>query len=191
MVFNLSKFKAPTSTSWNDFYLNMSIEMTQNNLNRKTGVNKIGQLTNVTGKLLETTGVNTEKLNNINNLNQDYNFAKQLTEEYDKVIQGGKTLIGGVPIKVGNTAVMQSILIGILSATRNNPKGDLLRDIGPAIQAYWIGAQTDKIQTPNIPCIGSIKNINTIMGLSIFPGVWTPISIPPMADISPFLLNII
>lgn len=191
MAFNLSKFKAPTSNSWNDFYLNMSIDMTQNSLNRRTGVNAFGQLTKATGEVIKTVGVESKTLDELQTINENYNFAKQLTEEYDKVIQSGKTLIGGVPIKIGNTAAMQSVLIGLLGMTKFDKNGDLLRDIGPAILAYWMGAQTDKIQTPNIPCIGSIKNIKTIMGITISPGVWTAISLPPMADISPWLLNFI
>ena len=86
---------------------------------------------------------------------------------------------------------MQASLVGILSTTQVSKTGDLLRDIGPAIQAYWIGAQLEKFPAPNIPCIGSVKNISTILGVNLSPGIWTPISIPPMGSVSPWLLNFI
>ena len=124
------------------------------------------------------------------NIANNYSFAQSLTEEYDKAIRGGKTLIGGVPFE-GNTALMEATLLLILNTTTLSKTGDLLRDIGPAIQAYWLGATSAKIPVPNIPCIGAVTNLTTNVGLNLSPGIWTPIVVPPMASISPFLLNFI
>jgi hypothetical protein len=86
---------------------------------------------------------------------------------------------------------MEATLLLILNTTTLSKTGDLLRDIGPAIQAYWLGATSAKIPVPNIPCIGAVANLTTNVGLNLSPGIWTPIVVPPMASISPFLLNFI
>lgn len=195
MGINLTKAVSLSPTnSWTDFYINMSAAMAEYDL-RAHGFDA--------GKDALSTAAQVEALNTavgskadsvlktFENANYDYWFAKTLTEEYDRVIRGGKTIVGGVPLKIGNTDAMQGILFGLLQKNRNDKKGDLLRDIGPAVQSYWIGAQTDKFQTPNIPCIGSIKNITTILGVNLSPGVWTSITIPPMPAVSPWLLNFI
>ncbi len=184
MAINLQKIKQPfkgQSNSWTDFYLNMALEMAEN-----VAKSKAGSIAADKG-LLDFTG-DSESLKNIND---NYWFAQSLTEEYDKAIKGGKTLIGGRSIAIGNKAGMQAALIGILSTTQLSKTGDLLRDIGPAVQAYWVGAQLEKPIPPNVPCIGALQNINTIFGVNLSPGVWTPISLPPMGSISPWLLNFI
>lgn len=181
---DLEKVKEPfkgESTSWTDFYLNMALEMAEN-----VAKSKAGSMAADKG-LLDFTG-DSESLKN---LNDNYWFAQSLTEEYDKVVKGGKTLIGDRAVVMGNTAGMQAALVGILSTTKLSKTGDLLRDIGPAVQAYWVGAQLEKFPPPNIPCPGSLKNITTIVGVNLSPGVWTPISIPPMGSVSPWLLNFI
>jgi len=195
MAINLNKakqiFKGGISNSWTDFYLNMALEMAENVAKSKVaavGASVIGGTS-----VLGDTGVigdffPEEDLNNIAN---NYSFAQSLTEEYDKVVRGGKTIVGGRAVSMGNTAAMQASLIAILSTTKLNKNGDLLRDIGPAIQAYWLGAQLEKFPTPNIPCIGSVQNISTILGVNLSPGIWTPISIPPQNSVSPWLLNFI
>lgn len=184
MAINISKIKQPfkgVSSSWSDFYLNMALEMAENVAKSKAGAIAANR------GLLDFTG----DAEGIKNLNDNFWFAQSLTEEYDKVVKGGKTIVGGRAVSIGNTAAMQSSLLGILSTTQLSKTGDLLRDIGPAIQAYWIGAQLERFPTPNIPCIGSVQNISTILGVNFSPGVWTPISIPPMGSVSPWLLNFI
>lgn len=195
MAINLNKakqlFKGGISNSWTDFYLNMSLEMAENVAKAKiatVGASVIGGTS-----ILGDTGVigdffPEEDLNNIAN---NYSFAQSLTEEYDKVIRGGKTLIGGVPFTGGNVKLMESTLLLILNTTTLSKTGDLLRDIGPAIQAYWLGATSANIPVPTIPCTGAVANLSTIVGLNLSTGIWTPIVVPPMASISPFLLNFI
>jgi len=178
------------SNSWTDFYLNMALEMAEN-----VAKNKIG------GKL--AANANLDFLNNsfiendltnkaLTNINENYWFAQSLTEEYDKVVKSGFTLIGGNGTSVirGNKELMQATLVGILSSTQLNKNGDLLRDIAPAIYAYWVGANLSQ-KPPTVPTPGAVTNIVTVTGLVIFPGVWTPISVPPMGSVSPWLLNFI
>lgn len=184
MAINLQKIKQPfkgQSTSWSDFYLNMALEMAEN-----VAKTKAASISADKG-LLDFTGDS----QSLKNINDNFWFAQSLTEEYDKVVKGGKTLIGGRSISIGNKAGMQAALVGILGSTQQSKTGDLLRDIGPAIQAYWLGAQLEKFPPPNVPCVGSLKNINTILGVNLSPGVWTAITVPPMGSISPFLLNFI
>jgi len=184
MAINLNKAKLlfkGQSNSWSDFYLNMALEMAEN-----VAKSKAGDIV-VKSSVLDFT----KEADDIAKLNTNYWFAQSLTEEYDKAIRGGKTLIGGVPIQTGNTTAMLATLLIILNKTQVSKNGDLLRDIGPAIQAYWLGAQTTKYPPPSVPCIGSIKNITTTLGINFSPGIWTPISVPPVSSVSPFLLNFI
>lgn len=184
MAINLSKIKQPfkgQSASWSDFYLNMALEMAEN-----VAKSKVGTIAANRG-LLDFTG----EPESIKNLNDNYWFAQSLTEEYDKVVKGGKTIIGGVPVSFGNKIGMQATLITILGTTQLNKNGDLLRDIGPAIQTYWTGANLQKFPAPKVPCIGAVQNISTILGINFSPGIWTPISVPPMNSVSPWLLNFI
>ena len=187
MAINLKKIKQPfkgVSTSWSDFYLNMALEMAEN-------VAKTKAVAGLAGRgLLDFTG----DAESIQNLNDNYWFAQSLTEEYDKVVRGGgKTLFPGygVPVEFGNKAGMQAALIAILASTKTRKDGDLLRDIGPAIQAYWVGANLSKYPTPKFPCIGALTNTKTITGFNFSPGYWKAIEVPPMDSVSPWLLNFI
>jgi hypothetical protein len=183
-------FKGGISNSWTDFYLNMSLEMAENVA--KSKIAAIGASVVGGTSVLGDTGVIGDFFpeQDLANIANNYSFAQSLTEEYDKAIRGGKTLIGGVPFE-GNTSLMEATLLLILNTTTLSKTGDLLRDIGPAIQAYWLGATSAKIPVPNIPCIGAVANLTTNVGLNLSPGIWTPIVVPPMASISPFLLNFI
>ena len=178
------------SNSWSDFYINMALEMAENVAKNKIGA-KLAAGANLD---ILNNGVIQNNLTNesLSNLNENYWFAQSLAEEYDKVVKSGFTLIGGNGTSVlrGNKELMQANLIRILSSTKLDKNGDLLRDIGPAIQTYWVGATLSK-SPPSVPTPGAIKNIITVEGLVIFPGVWTPISIPPMNSVSPWLLNFI
>jgi len=187
MAINLAKpafnpFAKKTSTSWGEFYFNVAIDMLEGTLiNRGTSLIST-QLANAFG----STSINVEGIVN------DVWFAKSLSEEYDKVIKGGKTIIGGVPFTGGNVILMTTVLSGILQKVRTDPNGDLLRDMGPAIQAYWLGNTSAKFPTPSVPCIGAVKNLTTNVGLNFSPGIWTPISVPtPMNQPWPFLINFI
>jgi hypothetical protein len=184
-------FKGGISNSWSDFYLNMSLEMAEN-----VAKSKIATVAaSVVGgtSVLGDTGVIGDFFPeaDLNNIANNYSFAQSLTEEYDKAIRGGKTLVGGVPFTGGNVKLMEATLLLILNTTTLSKTGDLLRDIGPAIQAYWLGATSANIPVPTIPCTGAVANLTTIVGFNLSPGIWTPIVVPPMASISPFLLNFI
>lgn len=179
-----SVFVGGISNSWSDFYLNMSLEMAENIAKNKT----LEGLAN--RDVFDFTGIDSEALKN---LNENFWFAQSLAEEYDKVVRGGFTLFPayGVPVGIGNKAAMQAKLISLLAYTKQNKNGDLLRDVGPAVQAYWTGAQLSTTATPKIPCIGALANINTVSGFNFNPGIWTPLSVPPMDNVSPWLLNFI
>ena len=186
MAINLAKsainpFVKKPSTRWGEFYFNMAIDMLESTVVHH-GTKQIS-----TG-LASTFGSTTT---NVENIVDNVFFAKCLATEYDKVIRGGKTIIGGVPFTGGNVVLMTSVLSGILGTTKLDKNGDLLRDIGPAIQAYWLGNTSAKYPPPSIPCIGSIKNITTNIGMNFSPGVWTPIVVAPNNQPWPFLLNFI
>lgn len=180
MAISLSNLKLPStgaSNSWTDFYTNVTNQQLQRTFQVKKQIKKAIKSEVGLGFIVDV---------------QDaWWFAGVITDEYDKLIRNGKTLVGGVPVDSGNKTLMKTILANLLMSTQKNKKGNLLRDIGPAIQAYWTGATLKKYPVPNIPCIGSLKNINTITALNLSPGVWTPISIGPSGSNGPFLLNFI
>ena len=48
-----------------------------------------------------------------------------------------------------------------------------------------------KFPPPKQPCIGAVLNTSTTLGVNFSPGIWTPISVPPINSVSPWLLNFI
>jgi hypothetical protein len=184
MAINLKKSilqKTAVSTSWTDFYVNMALEMGENVAIQQFSKFALGGV--------DDTALQQELIN----LNDNFWFAYNLTNEYDKLVtNAGKTLIGGVGLQSGNFSVMQSLLFTLLGKTESDINGDLLRDIGPSVQSYWLGARLKRFPPPTIPCIGAVQNISTTTAINLFPGVWTPIIVPPLFEsVSPFLLNFI
>jgi hypothetical protein len=202
MAINLAKpginpFTPKPSRSWAEFYFNMAVDMLEATLYSQGTVQATEGLNKFFGiDIASAIGTTAESLENIIS---NAVFAKNLSEEYDKVIKAGFTIIGGVPFEGGNQKLMGITLLGILNKTKLDKNGDLLRDIGPAIQAYWTGATHSMLPipnskptpTPSIPCIGSLANITTTIGFNFSPGVWTPLVVTPNGEPAPFLLNFI
>jgi len=172
-----------TTNSWTEFYLAMALDFEEMMVSKR--------ITAAAANVAINKNFDAESASFIKNSVDNTLFAYLLTNEYDKVIRGGKTIIGGMPIALGNKPLMFATLLGILKAQSVSKNGDLLRDIGPAILAYWTPAFTTLVDTPTIPCIGTIKNIQTTFGINIFPGVWTPITIPAMGTVQPWLMSFI
>lgn len=187
MAINLAKsgfnpFVKKVSSSWSEFYFNVAIDMLEGTL-----INQGAK--QISGGVSNLTGVDSA---NFENIVENTFFAKSIAEEYDKVIKGGKTILGGVPFTGGNVVLMTTVLAGILGTTKLNKNGDLLRDIGPAVQAYWLGNTSAKFPPPSFPCIGAVKNLTTNVGLAFSPGVWVPVSVPiPLNQPWPWLINFI
>ncbi|CAB4142650.1 hypothetical protein UFOVP449_65 [uncultured Caudovirales phage] len=114
------------------------------------------------------------------------NFAKQFTSAYDISIKTGKTTTTNIPLAVGNTSGMESMLINLLSSTKMSKTTSLLQTIGPAVIMYWSGAQLVLIP-PIIPCPGALVNVTTVAAPVISPGVWNPIIVPPNNNPSTFI----
>ena len=204
MAINLAKpglnpFASKPSTSWAEFYFNMAVDMLEGTLVQQ-GTNLILEGADNLFGLDIASMVGSDKAS-LESIASNAVFAKNLSEEYDKVIKAGFTLFpfGGIAFKGGNQILMAATLLGILNKTKADKGGDLLRDIGPAIQAYWTGAThstlpvpyTDSWRTPKFPCIGAAKNVATKIAFNFSPGVWTPIIVAPNGEPAPFLLNFI
>jgi hypothetical protein len=172
-----------TTDSWTEFYLAMALDFEQ--------VMVLKKITTSAATVAISKNADADSTAFFKNSVDNTLFAYLLTDEYDKVIRGGKTIIGSMPIALGNKPLMFQTLLTILKAQSVRKDGDLLRDIGPAILAYWTPAFTTLIDTPTIPCIGTVKNIQTVLGINVFPGVWTPIPIPAMGTVQPWLLSFI
>jgi hypothetical protein len=183
---NFDLFKHPESASWTDFYINMLVGMSKvRSIQKLTIVEKSGE--SITNTIFDNPLAEALK----NELNM-FMFAHELADEYDSVIKGGGgTMLSNLAVEFGNKQLMQDTLFGILQVTNISNTKTLLENIGFAVQAYWLGAQLSIRKTPTIPCIGALKNIRTISGHCIFPGIWTPILIEPVAPFSPFLMSFI
>jgi hypothetical protein len=179
-------FGGEAHTSWTDFYLAMAFDMESPSFVDEAIDAAISAGIDYTESFLSE-----ENQKTINTVRDNSSFAKDLVNNYDKAVRGGKTIIGGMPVMLGNKPLMLLTLLSIMQAQSVSKSGDLLRDIGPAVQAYWTPGLLTVLQTPTIPCIGTIQNIQTIIGLNVTPGIWTPIQIPSMGSIDPFLLNFI
>jgi hypothetical protein len=177
-------FGGTPTDSWLEFYINMAIDLEQVKVSKR--VKKVAK------KVAIKVGISdADTQEEVKNVFDNYSFAKSLTDEYDKVIRGGKTLIGGMPVMWGNKPLMLATLLTIMQAQSVSKDGDLLAAIGPAIQAYWTPAFLTVYETPSIPCIGAVSNIHTIFGMNLGFGIWTPIKVPAMGSVQPFLLNFI
>ena len=193
----INPFIAKPSRSWAEFYFNMAVDMLEGTLYSQATVQATEGLNTYFGiDIASALGTDIESIENIVS---NAVFAKNLSEEYDKVIKAGFTIVGGVPFEGGNQKLMGITLLGILNKTKLDKNGDLLRDIGPAIQAYWTGAthsplpipNSKSFPTPSIPFIGSLANLTTTIGFNFSPGIWTPLVVTPNAEPAPFLLNFI
>ena len=191
MAINLSKgisdltSRRGSSQSWTDFYINMMVDMEEIALIDLAAKGGTAALS-LSSKITNNTYI--KQAEDITNLTL---FATSLIKEYDGLMKSGKTIIGGVPLNTPNLALAEATLVAILVSTKANTFGDLLKQIGPVFQIYWAGAALDKFPPPNIPVIGAIENISTLAAPVLFPGVWTPITVPPIPYTSQFLLSFI
>jgi len=176
-------FGGSPTASWLEFYMNMALSFERVKVRKKTA--KIAR------KLLTQEEASADTADSINNALDNYAFAKSLTDEYDKVVRGGQLTFNNIPVMWGNKPLMLATLLSIMQAQSVSKNGDLLRDIGPAIQAYWTPAFLSVFEVPTFPCIGAVKNLQTLVGMNVTPGVWTRIELPAMGDIQPWLLNFI
>jgi len=151
-------------SSWTDFYINMEIDMAVNRF--------------VAFGLPVTKVLALGHFGDLNHYFETINmaaFADALADSYDEAVHnGGKTLWGGGRVNHGggHVSIMKAMLLSILEKTSKDPNGDLLRDIGPAVQAYWTAAFLEcsgTLGTPTIPCIGAVKNVTKIP-VDPFPG---------------------
>jgi hypothetical protein len=113
-------------------------------------------------------------------------FAKTFAMAYDIAIKSGKETINPIPLFKGNTSLMESQLVSLLTQTKMSNSITLLDIIGPAVIAYWVGGQMAPIP-PVIPAPGAIANIALTQGIVLNPGTWSPIPVPPNNDSSVFL----
>ena len=142
MAINLAKpglnpFVAKPSKSWAEFYFNMAVDMLEATLYSQGTKLAIEGLNNSFG--VDIAAMAGSDINSIENIVSNAVFAKNLSEEYDKVIKAGFTIIGGVPFEGGNQLLMATALLGILNKTKLDKNGDLLRDIKITLKEALLG----------------------------------------------------
>ena len=92
-----------TTDSWTEFYLAMALDFEQMMVTKR--------ITTSAANVAISKNLDEDSTAFIKNSVDNTLFAYLLTDEYDKVIRGGKTLIGGMPIALGNKPLMFSILM--------------------------------------------------------------------------------
>ena len=117
-------------------------------------------------------------------------FAKKLTFEYDMCMRRGIQGINLCTLQKGNTSLMEQLVkVALLQcfAIRKGPlpppTSPIIKNLGPAVKAYWAGATMNPFPIPPIPAPGSIQNIVVSQNICINPGTW-PVPIPLPAVLS-------
>ncbi len=121
-------------------------------------------------------------------------FAKKLTSEYDNCIKRGfqqPGIFGKVPLQVGNTDLMETLLKLACVKALNIKEGNhaFIDDIGEAVvKGYWVGAELSKSIPPLATTPPAFLNISTTTAPISNAGVWKPIGpTPPLDDAEVFL----
>lgn len=114
-------------------------------------------------------------------------FARAFTLSYDLAVKSGKDTINGVPMVIGNRAVMEQFITNFLTQTQKSNSTTLLETIGPALIIYWTGGKMAPMPAPTIPSPGSIRNIVTTSGLVLNPGSWVISKVQPNNNPEQFL----
>jgi hypothetical protein len=106
-------------------------------------------------------------------------YAKKLTMEYDMAVKRGYDTVNGITVAKGNTELMESTLVAILSTALQQGSGEhaTITNLGPAFIAYWTGASMAAVPPPVIPSPGSVFNVATVSSAITDPGVWQPTDI--------------
>tara|TARA_B100001564_G_scaffold354749_1_gene365864 strand:+ start:88 stop:885 length:798 start_codon:yes stop_codon:yes gene_type:complete len=115
-------------------------------------------------------------------------FAKKLTTEYDLCMRRGIQGINLCTIQKGNKDIMETLVILALTkcfAIQKPPKpvplSPILKELGPAVKAYWTGATMNPFPTPPIPAPGAIQNLLVTQNICINPGTWiAQFELPPV-----------
>lgn len=115
-------------------------------------------------------------MQNQKGINSYADFAKKLTMEYDMAVKRGMETINGIKVAKGNTELMESTLVAILSTALQQGSGEhaIITNLGPAFIAYWTGATMTQFPAPIIPSPGSVFNLFTVSSAITDPGIWQP-----------------
>jgi hypothetical protein len=138
--------------------------------------------------------VNGESVNVSNEVESYDDFAKKLTSEYDNCIKRGfqqPAAFGKVPLKVGSTDLMETLLKLACVKALNIKEGNhtFIDDIGEAVvKGYWVGAELSNSIPPLATTPPAFLNISTTTAPISNPGTWKPIGpTPPLDDAEVFL----
>jgi len=119
-------------------------------------------------------------------------FAKKLTKEYDGLIKRGGELISKVPVRTGNTQLMETLVYFALLKQSFTMDDVLMDGIGEGIQGYWVGATLQNAPIPIVPAPGSFQNTSLNNAFVTNIGKWnSPSPTPPSASVLPFINKLI
>jgi hypothetical protein len=117
-------------------------------------------------------------------------FAKAFTQAYDTAIKQGGDTINQIPLLVGNTAAMETILTASLLEIQFSKNKTLLDVVGRSVIAYWSGQSLLQGPPPIIPAIGALSNITNVQSVVLNAGTitdWKVIPVIPSNSSDQFL----
>lgn len=126
--------------------------------------------------------------------NDPSGFARAFTQVYDTAIKQGGDTLNQIPLLVGNTAAMETVLTSCLIEVQYSKSKNLLDIIGRAVIAYWTGQSLLQGIPPIIPAIGAVANIVNTQSIVLnagTPGEWKPIPVLPSNSSDQFINSFI
>lgn len=117
-------------------------------------------------------------------------FSKAFTNAYDVAIKQGGDTLNQIPMIVGNTALMESVLLTSLIEIQLSKNKTLLDVVGRSVVAYWSAQSLLQGIPPLIPAIGAVANITNNQSIVLNPGSpdqWTVIPTLPSSTADNFL----
>jgi len=121
-------------------------------------------------------------------------FARAFTLAYDTAIKQGGDTINQIPLLVGNTAAMESVLTASLLEIQFSKNLTLLDVIGRSVIVYWAGQSLLQGIPPIIPAVGATVNITNVQSVVLNPGTsadWTVLPVLPSNASDQFLNSFI
>ena len=117
-------------------------------------------------------------------------FARAFAQAYDTAIKQGGDTINQIPLLVGNTAAMETILAASLLEVQFSKNKTLLDVVGRSVIAYWAGQSLLQGIPPIIPAVGALANITNVQSVVLNAGTiadWKVVPVIPSKSADQFL----
>lgn len=130
-------------------------------------------------------------MENQNGIEKYQDWTDKIVSEYDSCVKrGGDMMNGKIPVQIGKTSAMKS-MVNIACMNGLNGSEQFYNDFGKGVVAYWTGAEMSPFPIPLTPAPSSVQNIQTTKGIVSNPGTWAPGKLFPTDKVTTFLDRIV